>query len=270
MKIKKRNRTFFYSDYTWPELKEVAREKRVVILPVGSVEDHGPHLPLDTDNLFVWEICVAAARKIPEKVLVMPLISYGFEEHHMDFPGPVTIDPVHFIDYLSDVAKSIARHGFKKILIVNSHGSNASLADIAARRVTLETSALCALVNTWILGRKEIGELRESVFPGGVSHACEYETSLYLHLAEDKVQKGRIGRDIPAQKSQFIWRDLERPSPVQLMEWWSSFSKTGVCGDPTKATREKGKRIFDASVQKLVDLSCEFQHRKILVRKDHH
>lgn len=178
--------------------------------------------------------------------------------------------PFHFIDYLADVAKSIAFHGFKKILIVNSHGSNASLADIAARRVTIETPALCALVNTWVLGRKEIGELRESVFPGGISHACEYETSLYLHLREEKVRQEKIRKDVPSQESQFIWRDLERPSPVQLMEWWSSFSKTGVCGDPTKANREKGKKIFEASVQTLVDLICEFRHRKILARKDHH
>ena len=270
MKKEKKTKSIFYVDYTWRELRKIVHENRVVILPFGSVEDHGPHLPLDTDNLFAWEISVAAASGIPDKVLVLPLIPYGYEEHHMDFPGPINIDPFHLIDFLTDVAKSVARHGFEKILIVNSHGSNASLADIAARRVTLETSALCALVNTWVLARKEIGELRESTFPGGISHACEYETSLYLHLAENKVRKQKIAKEINFQKSQFMWRDLERPSPVQLMERWSSFSKTGVCGDPTKATREKGKKIFEASVRTLIDLICEFQRRKILPPKDHH
>jgi len=265
-----KSKSIFYSDYTWPEIRELVRSNRVVVIPVGSVEDHGPHLPLDTDNLLVWEICVAAARKVPEKALVMPLIPYGFDEHHIDFPGVITVDPFHFIHYLADVGKSVAGHGFKKILIVNSHGSNASLADVAARKVTIETPALCANVNTWTLGRKEIGELRESVFPGGVSHACEYETSVYLHLAEEKVRKRKIGKDIPVQKSRFMWRDLERPSPVQLMEWWSSFSRTGVCGDPTKANSGKGEKILKASVRYLADLISEFQARKIYPRKDHH
>lgn len=263
-------KSIFYSDHSWPEIKDLVRRNRVVVIPVGSVEDHGPHLPLDTDNLLVWEICVAAARKVPEKALVMPLIPYGFDEHHMDFPGVINVDPFHFINYLVDVGKSIAYHGFKKILIVNSHGSNASLTDVAARKVTIETSALCANVNTWTLGRKKIEELRESIFPGGISHACEYETSVYLHLAEGKVRKKKIGKDIPLQKSRFIWRDLERPSPVQLMEWWSTFSKTGVCGDPTKANASKGEEIFKASVQYLADLISEFRLRKIHPRKDHH
>ena len=262
--------SIFYSDYTWPEIRRLINKNPVVLVPVASVEDHGPHLPLDTDNVLVWEICTAAARRVAGKALVMPLIPYGFDEHHMDFPGCITVEPFHFVNYLADVVKSVARHGFKKILIVNGHGSNAPLVEIAARKVTIESRSLCASVSTWVLGRKEIGELRESAFPGGISHACEYETSLYLHLDEAKVRKEKIAKDIGIQKSQFMWRDLERPSPVQLMEWWSSFSKTGVCGDPTKADKKKGKIVFEASAERLADLILEFRLRKITSRKDHH
>ena len=262
--------SIFYSDYTWPEIRRMISRNPVVLLPVASVEDHGPHLPLDTDNVLVWEICTAAARKVAGKALVMPLVPYGFDEHHMDFPGCITVDPVHFINYLADVAGSVARHGFKKILIVNGHGSNAPMADIVARKVTIESGSLCASVNTWTLGREEIGKVRESVFPGGISHAGEYETSIYLHLDETRVRKGKIVKDIDFPESRFFWRDLERPSPVQLMEWWSSFSRTGVCGDPTKANPKKGKIVFEASVKRLADLILEFRLRKISPRRDHH
>jgi creatinine amidohydrolase len=146
---------YFYSNYTWKELRAVPAQRRVVLLPVGSTEDHGHHLPLDTDNFMAWTVCVETAKRVPDEVLVMPLIPYGYNLHHVDFPGTICVGAEHFINYVADVCKSIAYHGFKRILIVDGHGSNVPLLDVAARRVILETDALCASFGwTWWTGRR--------------------------------------------------------------------------------------------------------------------
>lgn len=135
---------YLYQHYTWVELKEVAARNPVVVIPVGSVEDHGPHLPLDTDNFLISSICDEAARRAEGDILLMPLIPYGFETHHMDFPGTIDIHMEHMLHFVLDVTKSVARHGFTRILLADGHGSNMPILDLVARRTIIETEALCA------------------------------------------------------------------------------------------------------------------------------
>ena len=261
---------YFYSNYTWKELREIPAQRRVVLLPVGSTEDHGHHLPLDTDNFMAWTVCVETAKRLPDEVLVMPLIPYGYNLHHVDFPGTICVGAEHFINYVADVCKSIAYHGFKRILIVDGHGSNVPLLDIAARRVILETDALCASFIYTNLIRDVCRRIRESVHPGGMAHACELETSLYLYLDERRVRKSEIQKEVNLPPSKYIWLDLVDGAPLQMMDWWSSFSKTGVVGDPTLATRDKGKQMFDAVMARMVELVREFRDRPRAPRHDMH
>jgi hypothetical protein len=86
---------YLYQHYTWPEMRDVIKSQPVVILPIGSVEDHGRHLPIDTDNFLIWSICEAAAQAAPGEILLMPQIPFGFETHHMDFPGAIDIHSDH-------------------------------------------------------------------------------------------------------------------------------------------------------------------------------
>ena len=135
---------YLYQHHTWPELGEVAKRQPVVVLPIGSVEDHGPHLPLDVDNFLIWSICEAAAQQAEGDILLMPIIPFGYETHHMDFPGTIDITIQHLLDFVLDVTKSVAHHGFRRILIADGHGSNMPILDLVARRTILETEALCA------------------------------------------------------------------------------------------------------------------------------
>src|SRR5579862_725692 len=130
---------YLYQNHTWAELRDVVASQPVVILPIGSVEDHGLHLPLDVDNFLIWEICEAAASKAQGEVLLLPLIPYGFEEHHMDFPGTINVSMEHLYHFVLDITRSIAHHGFKHILIADGQGSNMPVLEWVARKTILET-----------------------------------------------------------------------------------------------------------------------------------
>ena len=257
-----------YEDFAWPEIDVLAREERIPLLPVGTIEQHGPHLPLSTDVLIATRVCEAAAREIPDEVVLMPPVSYAFNEHHMDFPGTIAVRGHTFIDYVADVGRSLARHGFRRILLVNGHGSNVPFLDVAARFVTNETDAVCAMAPWWNLLPKElVAELRESEY---MAHGCELETSVMLHLVPELVRMERAEKDVSWPDSEYFWWDTTRFSGVYFQEWFSRNSRTGVEGDPTVATAEKGRRFFAAAVENLVRLVRDFRARPLLERVDHH
>ncbi|MCZ2146306.1 MAG: creatininase family protein [Bryobacterales bacterium] len=260
---------YLYQHHTWVELKEAAKREPVVVLPIGSVEDHGPHLPLDVDNFLIWEICMEAARRAGGDILLMPIIPYGFETHHMDFPGTIDIHMEHLLHFVLDVTKSVAHHGFRRILIADGHGSNMPILELVARRTILETEALCAPFLWPSLALADIRKVRESG-RGGMSHACELETSVYLYLDARRVQMDKARKEQGAPQSEFIWQDLTDPGPIKMMDYWTCFSKSGINGDPTLATAEKGKIIFEAVVNNFARFAREFKNRPRGERTDHH
>ena len=168
-----------YEKLTWPEINDAVDLGKVCIVPCGAVEQHGPHLPLDVDIVCPTEIARGAGRQIPDKILVLPTVCYGYTGHVMDFPGTINHHYEHFINHVLDITKSLAYHGFKKILLLNGHGSNMPNLDLVARRTNLETDAECVLCAWWSLltvDKKFLPHWRQSKFPGGCAHACELET----------------------------------------------------------------------------------------------
>jgi creatinine amidohydrolase len=260
-----------YEEFTWPEIREAVAQNRVAVLPVGTVEQHGPHLPLVTDVLTATEMSRRAVERMPEEAVLLPPVYYSFNEHHMDFPGTIAVAGSTIVKYVTDIGKSLAHHGFRKILLVNGHGSNVPFLDVAARNITNGSPAICAMVSWWSLIPKELlRELRESEYPGGMAHGCELETSVLLYLRGDLVQMEKAERDINFQKTEFFYWDLEAGSPVFFKEWFSRYSKTGTVGDPTKASRAKGEKFVEAVVSRMVKLLREFRAREIGERVDHH
>lgn len=260
-----------FEEFAWPEIRDAVAQNRVAVLPVGTVEQHGPHLPLVTDVLTATEMSRRAIERIPEQALLMPSVYYSFNEHHMDFPGTIAIQGETLIRYVTDIGLSLARHGFRKVLLVNGHGSNVPFLDIAARQITIQSEAICAMASWWsLIPASLLSELRESEYPGGMAHGCELETSVLLHLRPDLVQFDKAKRDIHFEPSQFFFWDLQRPSPIVFQEWFSRYSETGTVGDPTKATKEKGEKFVDAVVDRMVELISDFRSREIRPRVDHH
>ncbi|MGH9427148.1 MAG: creatininase family protein, partial [Terriglobia bacterium] len=238
-----------YEKLTWPEINQAIEAKKVVVVSIGSTEQHGPHLPLDVDVVCPTGVAHAAARLIPDEVLVMPPIVHGYTGHVMDFPGTINIHWEHFIKFVMDVGKSLAYHGSKKIVLLNGHGSNVPNLDLAARRINLETDAECIASSWWMMlsvDKNFMPAWRQSKFPGGCAHACELETSVYLYLDEDNVRKDRIADgEIAfhvAHPSDFQWVDLFSAGPGTAISWTASYSDSGVLGQATLATKEKGER----------------------------
>src|SRR5438552_5505751 len=116
------------SKMTWEETATAVRERRVVLVPVGAIEQHGPHLPVDVDNLLIVTLCEEAARRNPDLLACAMHIPYGYNAHNMGFPGTVSIRQQVFIDYCSDVCASYAHHGFGYILLINAHGTTITCA----------------------------------------------------------------------------------------------------------------------------------------------
>mgnify|MGYP006418833209 FL=1 len=266
-----------YAEMTWHEIKEVAEQDRVAVLPVAIHEDHGPHLPVDTDILLCSSICEKAVSSIPGEAVLIPSLGHGYSPHHMDFHGTLTITWDTFIRFVKDICCSLAHHGFKRILIVNGHGSNASPLDLAARLSILEYEGkiLCASVSHWDLRKvKELGkEIRDSDY-GGTSHAGEFETSLYLALRPDLVDMSKAVDDrspmSPSSRTALLAGAPPEGSGARLVPYWSSITASGVNGDATKATKEKGEKFLAASVESLVDLIRELRAQEILPRRDQH
>lgn len=261
--------SYYYQHYTWPEMKEVIKRQPVVVLPVGSVEDHGKHLPLDVDNFLITSICEEAAKRAHGEILLLPPVSYGFETHHMDMPGTIDIAMEHMLNFCLDITKSVAHHGFKRILLADGHGSNMPILDLVARRTILETDALCGAFIWPSLATETITKVRESGL-GGMAHACELETSVYLHLDSSRVQMNLAQKEMGFPQSKFTWMDLMKGAPVLVMDQWTRFSKTGVAGDPTLASKEKGEKVFEAVVAAFLELVKYFKSCDRGERIDNH
>ncbi len=263
----------YYDDLTWPEINEAVLAKKVLLLPIGSTEQHGHHLPLDTDNFLARSVCIAAAKRAPRENLVMPTIPYGYNEHALDFPGTIHVHYDHFIEYCLDVCKSAAYTGFDRIVIIDGHGSNEHLCEFVARRATLETDALVASC-LWInLCVDEFNSARESG-PGGAAHACELETSAYLYLDEDRVQMDKAedhyGGASGKQGSKFLSIDLAAPfPPMKMVRWTSSATPNGVSGAPTLATKEKGRTVVEGAAENLLAFVRELRAMDKGARVDH-
>jgi creatinine amidohydrolase len=260
-----------YGRLTWPEVRRAAAEGRVPVVPIGTLEDHGPHLPIDTDVTLVEAICRAAVGRLGDRAVLLPPVVHGYSPHHMDFPGTVTISWDTFCRYCTDVATSLVRHGFARVLLVNGHGSNQNLVEMAARLAQVEEPASLVAACFYLSGpasARVIAEVRDSE-RGGMAHACELETSLYLHVAPEHVDMDAAVDEHGYPETDNLWMDWS-DGPLKLMPWWSSFSATGVQGDPTRASPDKGAALFEAAVAEIAAYVTDLRSLAIPERKDHH
>jgi creatinine amidohydrolase len=255
-----------YNRLTWPQMNEAIAAQKLVILPTGSTEQHGRHLPLDVDVFLCESVCLEVGKRAADRVLVLPPIAYGLNLHHIDFPGTIHIEPETFIAFCLNITKSVAYHGFQKILLVNGHGSNTPLIDLVARKTVLATQSLCFATGYYLFHQEAFRSIRESEI---MAHADEWETSLYLHLAPERVQMDLAveGND---RMGTFLSSDSTLNFPVRFNDYWGRWTQTGVHGDPTKATAEKGKILFEAAVTGLVRLVDELRAWPIEKRQDMH
>jgi creatinine amidohydrolase/Fe(II)-dependent formamide hydrolase-like protein len=233
---------------TWPQAEQRFKAVDIALLPVGAIEQHGPHLPLDTDAWDAERICddVAKACSHPPPI-VLPLIAYGVSYHHDDFPGTLSISPDTLSKIVYEVGIAVARNGITKLLIINGHGGNSAALHFAAQMINRDTGIFTA-VDTGESSDTDIDELTET--PNDV-HAGEVETSTTLALRPELVQMDLAKPMVPRFSSHYL--DFTSKRGVGWYAHTKKISETGVLGDPTLASAEKGRKMWQIMVENLVE-----------------
>lgn len=225
-----------------------------VVLPLGAVEQHGPHLPLATDRIIVDHFCHELDRHLGDDVLILPTVSVGYSKHHDDFPGTLSLTHETLLHQIVETAESALAAGMANLLILNAHGGNEGIAQVAMEHIG-HSRPRCRVVRTtwWQVAVESLLAL-STTGAGGVGHACELETSLVLAIAAPLVDTSAVpARD---NQSSFSWdtSDMLRPAPAVMYRRFADVSSTGVFGDPKAASEEKGRRISEMVTERLVEL----------------
>src|SRR5688500_10552749 len=249
-----------WEELSAPQIDALDRDRTIVVLPLGSVEQHGRHMPLGTDTKLAYSVALAAAERLAGRIAVLPPPWYGFSAHHMRFAGTVTLQPATIIAMVEDIAASVVAHGFRRVLVVNGHGGNGGPIDVLASMLghRFYGTARVAAFTYFQLAQAAIAELRESA-PGGMGHACEFETSMMLHLRPDLVDLDRAAVAYPDPGSRYLTTDLLGGSAVRTYHDFVDLSDTGTLGDPSLASPEAGAEYFHAVPSELNAFLADFR-----------
>ncbi|WP_197495251.1 creatininase family protein [Mycobacterium kyorinense] len=240
--------------YSWEkmtveQLRDRACRGGLVLLPVGSIEQHGPHLPSGVDALLALEAANRVATLLIERmpVVVAPPLWWGLAEHHMRFGGTLTLSLPTYHAVLRDVCRSIMRAGFTRIALVNGHGGNISALNAIVNELTAELPVTVAVTTYLTAAADDIEEILEG--QSGVMHACEGETSMMLAAHPDLVVAERVpdahGPECGLQSDNV---------PVYLWRSFEEITESGVAGDARLATADKGEKLLAVCAQRLADV----------------
>jgi len=238
---------------TWPEARDALALARLAIVAVGSCEQHGPHLTLDTDSAIAQEFAGRIADDLGERALLCPPLAYGLSEHHMSFPGTLTLRAPTLLGFISDLVESLAHWGVRRVLVVNGHGGNIDAIRLAARSARRDQGALVAGV-MWAQLAADVAAERASSDRYG--HACEIETSVAMVLAPGSVHADRI-----AEPSQAGGGDplTDPPAPrVDRPTWFDEWTQSGALGDARLASRDLGTDLVEAAYERAIDFARRF------------
>ena len=232
------------------QLRDRARDNAIVILPVASLEQHGQHLPVEVDSRLGEELVARTATKIAARgqpVVVLPTIWTGLSEHHMSFGGTITLDFAAFSALIEGVVRSVVRHGFKRIVLLNAHGGNENALRTITDELTPKLGIPVVQFTYWYAAAAAVARILET--QGGLTHACEAETSMMMAVRPELVAAERIPPD----------NSNASHEPVGGVYRWRSIgsrSETGSLGNPAAATAEKGEKLFEAISDVLADKLC--------------
>ena len=233
----------YWDQLTIPEIAAVPRATPV-LLPTAAIEQHGPHLPLATDRLIADFFAAELDKATPDGVLILPTLAIGCSTHHMDFPGSLSLRHETYLGHILDTVASVQRHGFRNFILFNCHGGNQSINGVALEQLGHNYPA-CRFVSVtwWKLDPKGLLELNASG-PGGAGHACEFETSLLLHFAPQRVRQDKVPATSAIEPT-FGWNesDMLRGAEATFYRSIRQMSKIGVVGNAASASAETGRQI---------------------------
>lgn len=241
-----------------------AEANGVIVIPIGATEQHGPHLPMCTDTI-TTEVTVLRAAK-DARVVAAPAIAYGNSRQNIGFAGTVSVRPAIFAEFVKDVCRSLLRHGFDKIVVVNGHGGNAAVLTVALEEFHLETGAAVALVKCW--------QLAEVEAPPGApefeGHAGRQETELMLALTPDDVDRAEFVVSKPTVELGEMaalgppqYNPFDAPITLMISTW--ELTVTGHYGDPSMATADRGRLVLDLWAKNLTTFLARFKSGEVKI-----
>ena len=238
-----------WEEMTWPEIEEYLKKVDTAILPCGAIEQHGPHLPVDIDYYDAKYMAYKVAEACEDpKPLVLPPIPYGVSYHHDAFKGTLSVTNDALSRFVYDIGMSLAKNGIKKIIILNGHGDNAPTLTYAAQMINRDAH-IFVCVDT---GESSDIDLYDLIDTPNDIHAGEIETSTSLAIRPDMVQMDKAVNETLKFGSKFLDYD-----DVRSVSWYvrtDKISESGVMGDATKATAEKGKKMWELMIKHMVHL----------------
>jgi creatinine amidohydrolase len=251
-----------YTDLTYKNIA-LATDK-IILLPLGATEQHGPHLAVSTDTDIVSKLASAAEQSLTGSLLLCPTLFVGSSDHHLSFGGTLSVPPYFYTELIVHIVSSMLGNGFRKIVLLNGHGGNITpvkqALTILGNQFDESLQPNIALATYWQLaGKAFAGEPpMESL---ALSHACEYETSLMLHLFPEKVWMEKAQRAArPASNGYIAFEDDEPYKGVTLFKSTAFISGNGSSGEPGLATEAKGKFLFNTAHSALVEFLLAFNN----------
>jgi len=249
------------TEMTWPEIREAAEAGAIAVLPTGSTEQHGKHLPTGTDTTLVESVVRAGCLRVESGspsngVVLAPTLWLGASDHHRGFFA-LSVSEATYISMVADIASSVAEAGFAKLCIINGHGGNTAPIRVALAAVRRSApDLLVATADYWALAASAMRAIRASG-PGGAAHAGEIETSLMLHLSPESVRTDLIARSVPSMPEGFEI-DLIDGGAAAVYVPWTAMSADGQVGDPTVADAGRGREFFDAAAEAVAGMLTRF------------
>ncbi|MFB3881920.1 MAG: creatininase family protein [Armatimonadota bacterium] len=256
--------SYRFGELTSSQVGEAARSDALIVLPVGTTEEHGPHLPVDTDARIaagLGDRLVRALRDVHGvPALLMETVYYGYSMRVMQrWPGTVVVRSRVFMDMVFDICCSVLGMGFHKLILMDTHGHHSGAMALVSREVADATDQAIAVISPHVLTRDAFNELRRSG-QGGEIHGGEWETSLVLHLSPELVDMSKASsEDMMRYHSDFVAGDsFSGRQRVVWSTWYLQESRSGIYGDPTAASAETGEVLAETFVKEACSFAREF------------
>ncbi len=243
--------SYLFAEKTWPQLEEAIKAGTVLLLPFAETEEHARHLAVGCDVIIAERVAMAVAEKVNPAIptLVLPTIPYGYTPRvTAKWPGTFCVRWDVVVKYLADVCCSAVEMGFRKLVVISSHGPHGDIARVAAREVFDRTGVGIVVTQPHTMVVPTFKKVRKSEL-GGASHACEYETSLLMHFGYPVDLTGVDGRDRIRTCNEWVAGDMAGSGKVSWSTWALQRSETGAYGDPSCASAETGRLCFEGIVE---------------------
>ena len=249
-----------YGDCRWIDIDATDKDSVVLVCPTAALEQHGHHLPLLTDTYLVTEVAERVERKLPEKVLLTPTLWLGASDHHLDFPGTVTVPNTLYVEMIKNMVRCFVKAGFRRILFLNGHGGNIAPGDVAITEMANSPDecdgAMIAFSSYWTIAGPAFAPEKHDIQSPMLSHACEYETSMMQVVRGDLVHMDDAKAGPPVIDSPFFHSELG--GRVSLASRFQRLTATGAMGQPELATAEKGESLLSAAADEVAAFIEDF------------